>query len=61
MSEFQPWREYRDELVREADKRRLVRELRTAQHKKPYYRGHIQAVLGALRGKTSSLFARHTG
>lgn len=50
-------REHRDELLREAEKQRLLRELRIAHRKEPHHRRHIHAALQVWRRKTSSLSA----
>ncbi|MGI8910202.1 MAG: hypothetical protein ACR2JR_06575 [Rubrobacteraceae bacterium] len=48
-------REHRDELLREAERRRLVRELRTARRKEhPLLRGRVQTMFGTPRAATSS-------
>ncbi len=59
LGEFQIIREHRDELLREAEKRRLIRELRASHRKQPLHlRGHVGAALRAWRRKPSSLSAR---
>ena len=47
--------EHHEGLLREADRRRLVRELRTAGRKEhPLLRGRAQTMFGTLRAATSS-------
>ncbi len=59
LGEFQMIREHRDELLREAERRRLVRELRASHRKEPLHlRGHVGAALRAWRRKPSTLSAR---
>jgi len=49
-------REHREELLREADRLRLVRELRAARREERLQpRGRVRATLQTLRTKSSSL------
>ena len=56
LAEFQVVRERREELLREADRRRLVRELRAARRQERLQlRGCVRATLQKLRTRSSSL------
>jgi hypothetical protein len=52
LGELRMIREHRDELLREAEKRRLASR---AHRKEPHHRGHIRAALRVWRRKTTSL------
>ena len=56
LAELQVVRERREELLREADRRRLVRELRAARlEERLQLRGRVRATLQTLRTRSSSL------
>jgi hypothetical protein len=56
LAAFQVVREHREELLREADRSRLVRELRAARREERLQpRGRVRATLQTLRIRSSSL------
>ena len=58
LAAFQVVREHREELLREADRSRLVRELRAARREERLQpRGRVRATLQTLRTRSSSLLA----
>ena len=58
LAAFQVVREHREELLREADRSRLVRELRAARREERLQlRGRVRATLQTLRIRSSSLAA----